>query len=245
MRRVLASLTLIAGLLGSAPADAAIAFNWGNASNTSYNTGTSFNVGSTNAQGANGTFTSGDFLVMVVTVMANSATDPGVISTPTGWTQIDQVLSAGQWSGAMRTATFYKIAGGSETGSYSASWTNAAYGAGWVLMDYTGVNTSSPIDAHNLIANTGYSPTPTTTAISPSGSTDMLIAAFVSGSGTGAYPITASPPSGMTTRESSASGSVSSAAGTDVHGGSTAFRLLERPEQDRSPTPRPIRTSPR
>ena len=201
IRRALVTLFLTAW---ASCAQAAITFNWANGNDNSTTiAATTLNIGATAPAGANGTFTSGDLLIATVTVQVTSG-DPGVISTPTGWTQIDQIYNTG---GTARMATFYKIAGGSETGSYAVSWTNASRTAGWAIIDYGGVNTSTPIDAHS-ISNTYGTTVMTATSVSPTGAADVLVAVFCAVNA-GSYPLTAAPPSGMTQRLNAGAGSSS------------------------------------
>lgn len=170
----------------------AIAFNWGNRSDdTTTNAVTTFNVGATNPNGANGTFTSGDFLLAVIILSSSSTTDPGAIAM-TGWTNI-----FADWDATTETRieVWFKIAGGAESGSYAASWTNTSRGASWALLDYTGVATTSPADITGSQVTSGSTSctAPSVTAVA---SNDLL---FYIGSNYGAHgPMTV--PAGMAQR---------------------------------------------
>jgi hypothetical protein len=161
-----------AGFCSKAVSGQVVTFNWANNSDDTTNqVVTTFNVGATAPAGANGTFTSGDFLFAEVVVDVTSGT-VGTISL-TGFTQITQVFDATQ---NLPTALYtgYKIAGGSETGSYAASWTNTSRGAAWALLDYGGVHNASPVDISGT-QNNGFSANITAPSISPTGSADMML----------------------------------------------------------------------
>lgn len=133
---------------------------------------------------------SGDFLLATVVVEANV----GAITPPAGWTLLNsQVLTAG----GNTVGFFYKIAGGSESGSYTFSWTGSNF-AGWVLQNYGGVN-ATPIDVSNTSTYaTAGTPNATATGISPTGAADMLLGLWV-----GDQATTITTPTGMTQRVAS------------------------------------------
>ncbi len=153
----------------------AISFNWSNAIiNNAPQTVTTFNVGTTNPAGSNGTINSGDFLLACVMAQLGTAADPGTI-TVTGFTPIQQVFSSGQNVGGTEIYVGYKIAGASESGSYAANWTTTSRDAGWALLDYGGVTNSSPVDVNAETSSTGFSVNMVAPSIAPLGSSDMLI----------------------------------------------------------------------
>ena len=146
-----------------------IAFNWHNeASNSFFGPATSLNVGSDSATGSNGTFTAGDFLLCFVTVYANV----GTITPPAGWT----LIGSQQLAGSLTTGFFYKIAGVSESGSYTFSWTGSNFCA-WGLLNYSG---GASIDASGAgTFDSGGTTNCTAVSISPTGASDTLIALWV------------------------------------------------------------------
>jgi hypothetical protein len=156
----------------------AITYNWSNTSSSGAvnNAVTTFNVGSTNPAGSNGAFTAGHLLIACAVVSMTAATDPGIIFGPAGWTQIFQTYYSAMDTPVIRVACFWHLAGGSETGSYTFSWTNPSRGASWALFDVHGQN-AVPIDGSDT-QNNNYSANRTAPSISPSGSSDMLVAVF-------------------------------------------------------------------
>ena len=153
----------------------------------------SWNIGSTNAAGSCGTFTSGNLLIAVETVWTNGGGDPGTLSVPTGWSLLWTNLKSDT-----RTAVFYKIATGSESCSFPSSWTTTATDAAWALMDfsYTGTAPGSPIDASSSQGYSSGTGNMVAPSASPTNSNDYLLGVFTEGSGA-FTPYT--QPSGMTT----------------------------------------------
>lgn len=152
--------------------------NWSD--NINPNTGTTFNVGSTNPQGANGTIAVGDLLIGEVVIASTVATtDPGANTWPSGWTRV-----VDDWNTHPNSAFgdpnyhyswAWKIAtSGDLTGSYAVSWTNAAKGASWALFDYVGANATTPIDASgNTDQTTSGANHMIAPSITPTGTTDI------------------------------------------------------------------------
>jgi hypothetical protein len=171
-----------------------ISINWSNkSSNTTGNIGvTSLTIGSTNAAESNGSIASGDFLIAILEVVA--ASDPGSAATSmtsAGFTTTFDHFDSNQ---VKRMYVGWKVAGSSESGTYSASWATASTGASWTLIDLASVNTSSPIDT-STITDTSYDgglmPAP---SISPSGSADWLMCVWFEAGGNNPYTVA----SGMT-----------------------------------------------
>lgn len=163
-----------------------MSFLWHNEQDNSFQSpGTSVLVGATAPVGANGTFTSGDFLLAAVAVTGAV----GTITPPAGWT----LLNSQQTANGYATGYFYKIAGGSETGSYSFSWTGSN-GYAWGLWNYGAVT----LDTSNTGAwSSGGGTAATAVAISPTGSADILVGVWTS-----AGDALSGPPTGMTNRVS-------------------------------------------
>jgi len=160
---------------GFRQADAAIAFNW---QNNAYNQAAA--ASATVTKGSN-TINQNDLLIAVVCAL-NFTTDPGTISTPSGWT----ILASQAYVGTSeRCASYYKVAGASESGSYSFSWTNSDVYS-WALLDYTGVNSTTPLDGTPGNTNQsggGFSPSLVAPSITPTGASDTLISIFTLGAG--------------------------------------------------------------
>jgi hypothetical protein len=160
------------GFPGPGPRVAGVAaptFNWQNTQSNSFlANSTSINIGSTNARGSNGTFTSGDVLIAVLALSALSET----ITPPSGWTQGGTVQDS---HNSFTYAWFWHVCNGSETGSFAFSW-GTSTGAAWTLLDYQGVNNSTPIDTSAINAWTSNSGTSVTTAsITPTSANDGLV----------------------------------------------------------------------
>ena len=175
------------------------AFKWINQQNNGFlSSATSTNIGSTNQSGACGTISAGDTLVAGLTIQ-NETSD--TITPAAGWTQIGTTQTVG---GAI-TAFYYKIAGGSETCSYTFSWTGAGCAtscfSNWVLYSANGTNGSTPVDV-SLTSTSATGGGTTITAdpsntLSATGSNDLLVL-FITTADTSAV-LTANP-GGMTNR---------------------------------------------
>lgn len=172
-----------------------IAFSWANQSQNvgPANAATSIVVGSTNAQGANGTINQNDLLIACV--VATGAGVSGTITQPGGWTQIYNNFDASQ-NRPMITSVWVKIAGASETGNYTFSWTGTSVGCSWALLDYTGVSTGAPVDASAGQNNDSFSTNMTAPSISPAGAADMMVCVWAEDGGNATY----APAAGMTQR---------------------------------------------
>ncbi len=128
-------------------------------------------TGNTGAGGATLTISqppgvqSGDVLIAHVIVQTAGNT----VTPPSGWTLIKRQDSLS----SMSTATYYKVAGASEPSTYSWTFSTAGEASGGIA-DYSGVDTTNPIDASNAqfnqsTASTDNAGVTTTTA------NDMLV----------------------------------------------------------------------
>ena len=146
----------------------AIDFRWGQSGTSNFSLGTSASV----SAGTINTINQNDLLIAVVvptaiavlgpdgkqvidpvTGLPEVTADPGPVAVPDGWTQLDN--TALQLDGfPADAAIFYKIADGTENGNFTFSWSNPA-DYSWTLLDYSGVDTSSPIDVSGGQTNTG------------------------------------------------------------------------------------------
>jgi hypothetical protein len=107
-----------------------------------------------------GIINAGDLLCGFVSIVDNTI-DPGSVTPPPGFTINTTGTITGNTaikpsdSGYIRMALFCKIAGASESGSYTASWTNSDVSS-WALVDYGNVN-ASPFDGGaETDHNSGY-----------------------------------------------------------------------------------------
>jgi hypothetical protein len=112
-----------------------------------------------------------------------------VLTPPAGWTLVRLDLSGG----TIRQAVYVKIAGASEPASYSFGLSSAQSAAGGIVA-YSGVDPTTPIDAHGGQINTS-SVTSTAPSITTTGVNRMLVGLFAKSTLT-----THTPPAGMTER---------------------------------------------
>lgn len=101
-------------------------------------------------------------------------------TAPAGWVLIDTATVTSRF-----ITTFYKVAGGSEPGSY-AFVINASHTGGGAIMSFSGVNNAAPIDnaGASESSNTGTGTTTSTTAFNTVKANTMIVAAFFCGAGT-------------------------------------------------------------
>jgi Bacterial Ig domain len=128
--------------------------------------------------------TPGHVLLAAVHVRGQPAITP-----PSGWVLVRQEQNGSN----MRAAVYYKVATGSEPGSYTWTFASSQAAAGGITA-WSGVSTTTPIDAHggqvNASSNTITAPSITTTTANT-----MLVGFF------GIGPATMlTPPAGMTER---------------------------------------------
>jgi hypothetical protein len=128
--------------------------------------------GTTVARPAN--LAAGDLLLAQLEVDA----DPVTVSGPSGWTRLQDVVSAAGSSNAMHTQVWYKVAGSSEPSSYKWKVGGGAY-TDIQILDYTGVDGKAPIDA-SAGAAAGLTSSPTTPAVTTRYANDRLVGFFVS-----------------------------------------------------------------
>lgn len=129
----------------------------------------------TSSKAAN-TINSGDLLILIAAAndSTGGAIDPGVFSTPAGFTIINQVVTGA--SENIRGAAYFKIAGGAESGAYTVTWVTPG-GFAWSLLDYSGA-ASTPDDA-SVATNTTTGTAIPAPSISPSGVSDWMICAWI------------------------------------------------------------------
>ena len=108
-------------------------------------------------------------------VIVASITVPGSVTftAPAGWTSIQRTVTAGN---EITTQSWYLVAGAGEPSSYSWSWSGGRSATGGIVS-YSGVDTSSPIDASASQANAS-STTLTAPSVTTTGLTDKLVAVY-------------------------------------------------------------------
>lgn len=177
MTRLLLSIATWLAL--SAPAPAAISYNW---TTNAYNHTTATSV--TTTKGANA-INSGDLLLVVAGVSGTA--DPGTITPPAGFTLAQPNGIAGTFytdtNYNLRYAIFCKIADASETGDYTFSWTNSGVNS-WVMLDYSGTASAcaSVFDGgseRDVFSGSFTSSLAISTAVVTSNANDVLISLWM------------------------------------------------------------------
>ena len=157
----------------------------------------------------------GHVMLAVVGVRGGSGV---TVSAPAGWTQINTNNSGT----TLRSTTFYKVAGASEGSSYTFTWSGSNKASG-VISTYSGVDTSSPINAQASQANSSSMAMTISGPLSTVEST-VMVAMYSHAAGTSS--LTDDCHGGMTIRGYSAST------------GSTAnTRTTSAMQDSRQPTP--------
>ena len=148
--------------------------------------------------------TTDDVMIAAISVRPSSST----ITPPAGWTSLNRVDQGTGNSNAQEI--FYRVATGSEPASYAWNFSGTITGAAGGISTYTGVDTSSPIDAFggNTTAN---GTTHTANSITTSVADAMVISAHSFSSAE-----TWTPPGGMTEQIDIASLTTPDAAGISL-----------------------------
>lgn len=157
-----------------------IDFNWGQ-SGTLETSGTSVVVNA-------GTVSQNDLLIaVVVPESAPNGEPPGQIVAPSGWSVLDSSQLSIDSNLPANATVFYKIAdASSEPSNYTFTWDNPAC-CSWTLLDYSGVDTSSPIEAiASQTSGGGYS-TDTTAPSVMAAAGDTLVNIWISKGGAEDY----------------------------------------------------------
>lgn len=156
----------------------AIEFNWGQ-SGTLETSGTSVVV---NAE----TVSQNDLLIAcVVPESAPNGEPPGPIVAPPGWNVLDSSQLLIDSNLPANATIFYKIADGSEDRNYTFTWDNPAC-CSWTLLDYSGVDTSSPIEAFASQTTGNYSADTTAPSVMAAAG-DTLVNIWISKGGAEDY----------------------------------------------------------
>jgi hypothetical protein len=134
----------------------------------------------------------GDFLIAQVSVRDNP-----IITAPAGWTFLRRENSPALLS-QLAQAIYYKFVGATEPASYTWTFSSSQNASGGIIA-YTGVDTTSPIDASSGMVGTG--PTATAPSVVTTAPDEMVVAFFGMARSTGL-----STPAGMTERYEVVSG---------------------------------------
>lgn len=165
-------------------------------------------VGTTNA--SNNAFTSSitltkpagtvedDLLIMGIIIQRGDAT----VTTPSGWTALQDTPTGSATSADAKLASFYKVAGGSEPADYTVNISSIAWISGAILR-LTGADTTTPIPASGEAQNESVSSL-NAPAVSTTTSNGMFIILAGRRDGGGDIPTV----SGYTNEDSSATSNV-------------------------------------
>jgi hypothetical protein len=110
----------------------------------------------------------GDVIVAAITISGNITFTP-----PSGWTSIQSGVTAGN---EITTQSWWLAAGASEPSSYTWSWTTfGAQLATGTMAAYSGVDTSTPIDASGKSVNNTASTTVNAPSVTTTHANDQLV----------------------------------------------------------------------
>ncbi len=133
--------------------------------------------------------------VMIANVFVRGSGTTPSVTPPAGWTLIYQDnLDGAVPAGLAAMASYYRVAGASEAANYTWTFDTSRLAVA-VISSYTGVNTSTPVDADNGQANAA-----STTITAPSVTTTVANTMLVGGFGLLEGGQSISPPAGMTER---------------------------------------------
>ena len=184
-RIVIAIVALvIVPLIVFRPVSAAIAFR---AAATANNAGGAGNLSIAMPTGT----VQNDVMVAVIGVRGGTGV---TITAPTGWVELNTTTSLT----SIRSSMFYKVAGASEAGPYSFTFSVSNKASG-VISSYSGVDLVSPIVKNNVQANAS-STTMTAPSVNTTHDNSWVVAGFTTATGT-----TVTPGSSMTERGEDAS----------------------------------------
>lgn len=158
-----------------------IEFNWGQSGNT-LTQGTSASV----SAGEQAIDVNDLLIVCVVPEGSANGTNPGAVSAPDGWVQLDNTQLTLDANLPSDAAIFYKVATADDAaGNFTFSWSGDASCA-WTLVDYSGVDPTNPIEAYGgQTASTYDSQTVAPSVYADAG--DTLVNVWVSKGGTNPY----------------------------------------------------------
>ena len=209
-RLSLKSVLLLAFLLGTASAQAQIAFRAATSATASGITPAFRAAASATTTGTTLTITkpsgtaTNDMLVASIAVTPSTAT----ITPPSGWTLVRRMDNAGPTANSL--AVYYKAAGTSEPASYAWGLSGSSFTVGGI-QGFTGIDTAGPLDIEN-----GQSTPSSTTHAAPSITTTVANTMLVA-SHTFASSQSWTPPSGMTESLDQRSGA-NNATGLSIEG---------------------------
>ncbi len=163
LKKIVACILFILGVLLSIPTDTLAAITFVQTKNGNSNGATSVSATFDTAPTENN-------LLVAIVGNRDSSTAP---TTPSGWS-----VAISETSNTPGQVVFYKIAGASESSTVTVSNYGTSTNLGIHIYEYSGISTSSPLDQSNS-AN-GNSATASTGSITTTYSDELLIAGLVS-----------------------------------------------------------------
>jgi hypothetical protein len=104
--------------------------------------------------------------MLAAMIIEGAVVDPGIISGPAGWTSAQQNIAG---TGLIdRAALLYNIAGASEAGSYTFTWSNLAVDGFWIFAEYQGGDSVQALDGLGDNIQNGVGTASVAPSLSPS-----------------------------------------------------------------------------
>jgi cellulose synthase/poly-beta-1,6-N-acetylglucosamine synthase-like glycosyltransferase/CheY-like chemotaxis protein len=120
---------------------------------------------------------SGD--VIIAQLAIRGGTNVGTITTPSAsWTLVDRVNSGT----SVALAVYSLVAGSSEPASYTWSWTSGTARASAVMKNFSGVDTSAPVDGHAGSTESSASTTHVAPSVNAAFANEMRVVAIADSS---------------------------------------------------------------
>ncbi len=107
-------------------------------------------------------------------MLASVAVDGNVASTlaaPSGWTLLNRLTDS---ANQVTTAVWWKVAGASEPGSYTFTWTTSKNAYGWIAR-FSGVETSGPINVWGSTSGPSASISPLSPSVTTTVANTMIV----------------------------------------------------------------------
>jgi|HubBroStandDraft_1064217.scaffolds.fasta_scaffold00409_7 hypothetical protein len=143
-----------------------------------------------------GSVTVGDIMLVTI-VPVGAASAPTAITPPAGWSTALATTTVGASNAS--AAVFWKLQAASGAFSGAFTWTTTGAGATWTFSEWSGANTTLPLDGTATISQNASSANPTSPSITPAaGNTSDTLVGFMIGDATG-VATTVTKPTTMST----------------------------------------------
>lgn len=137
-----------------------------------------------------------DVMLMIASTRADRT-----ISTPSGWTRLDDVVTADTTNSGLRSATFYRVVDGSEGSTFSVVYSGNVRGS-VAIAAYSGATVTG---AQNAVQNNAAGDTITTPSVTTTNANQMVV-------GLGSFrSSTAMTPDAATTERADEIGAIATA----------------------------------